>query len=368
MKLTLDQKTFNSNLAWVSKAIPPKPTHPILANVKIEATADAVSLTAFDLSLGIYTNFSAQVEESGTVTIPAKLLSDIVSRLPEGDIDLAVGEDMVTLSSASGRYQIPWLPADEYPQLPTVEGETIVLSSEALLDGLRGTLFATSQDETKQQITGVNLKAGADNLAFAATDGHRLAVVQTEKSADESYQNIDITLTAKALREVEKMVKNGDEVKLIFDDVQAVFECGDRRLVSRKIDATFPAYEQLIPSNFERFLTVDRKDFIGALERIAVIASQKNDIIKCDIKTEKQLITISVEANDVGSGIESIPAQISGEDCTVAFNVKYLMEGLKVLPSDEIQIKLNEPTAPVVINPLGELKMTYLVMPVQLRS
>ncbi|MGB3642209.1 MAG: DNA polymerase III subunit beta, partial [Rivularia sp. (in: cyanobacteria)] len=139
-------------------------------------------------------------------------------------------------------------------------------------------------------------------------------------------------------------------------------------LTSRTLEGQYPAYRQLIPNSFERELTLDRKQFISALERIAVLADQKNNIAKVSIDSESQEITLSVETQEIGSGMESMPAQILGEDIDIAFNIKYLMEGLKALPSAEIQMQLNNNLAPVIFSPVGGIKMIYLAMPVQLRS
>ncbi|XDE61635.1 DNA polymerase III subunit beta [Arthrospira platensis BEA 1257B] len=392
MRLIVEQEQLSSNLSLVSRAIPSRPSHPILSNILVKADADTqqLSLTAFDLSMGINTSFPAQVQQGGVLTLPAKLLNDIVSRLPGGDIqvDDEETEAVVTLTSSSGRYQVRGMVAEEYPDLPSVEGEhSIQLAADSLLEGLKGTLFATDPDETKQVLAGVNLKVGKDTLCFASTDGHRLAVVKVENVRDPNSQepeNLEITIPARALREVERMIVSANSarhsaateeesttppmVTLGFDDTQVVFELGTRRLNSRKLEGAYPAYEQLIPNKFLSQVNVERRTLLAALERIGVLASQKNDIVKCIIDEVNQQISLSVEAADVGNALESMPAQISGEEPKeLAFNVKYLMDGLKVLNSSEIQIQLNAASTPVIINPFGGLKMTYLVMPIQLR-
>ena len=134
------------------------------------------------------------------------------------------------------------------------------------------------------------------------------------------------------------------------------------------MEGQYPAYRQLIPNGFERELTLDRKQLISALERIAVLADQKNNIAKLSIDSESLEITLSVETQEIGSGMESMSAQIKGDDIDIAFNIKYLMEGLKALPSAEIQMQLNNNLAPVIFSPVGGVKMTYLAMPVQLRN
>ena len=412
MKLVCTQSDLSTNLSLVSRAVPSRPTHPVLANVLLTADAQSgqVSLTAFDLSLGIRTSFPGKVITGGEVTLPAKLLNDIVSRLPEGEITLddETGEValVATITSASGHYQVRGMGAEEFPELPIVEkGEAVYyLPTEALIEGLRGSLFATSSDETKQVLSGVHLKVQPvsipDNdydcsLEFAATDGHRLAVVQYEglglglgecdashQSSDASRRSdsspspspspaLDVTVPAKALRELERMLgmrQSTEPLALHFDQGQLVFDWASQRLTSRTLEGQYPAYRQLIPRQFERQITLERRQLLSALERISVLADQKNNIVKFSIDSFNQELALSVEAQDVGSGRESLPAQISGESIEIAFNIKYLMDGLKALPSSEIQMQVNEPLTPVILTPLGSLKMTYLIMPVQIRN
>ena len=384
MKFVCTQHDLNINLALVSRAVSTRPTHPVLANIKIEATADPerIRLTGFDLSLGIQTSFTAQVGEEGTLTLPAKLLNDIVAKLPSGEISLddEAGENLVTITSASGRYQVRGMSAEEFPELPSIEqGETNQLSAAAFIDGLKGSLIACSQDESKQVLTGVYLKVEPERLEFAATDGHRLGIVevyptesQTTQIAAESAQkgSFEVTVPAKALRELEKMlgaIPEGDRLGLQLEQGQVVFGWGDRKLTTRTLEGKYPDYRLLIPRQFQRQITVDRKQLLTALERIAVLSDQSN-LVKFSIDSTKQSLDLSVESQDRGSGRESLTAQISGTNLDIAFNIKYLMDVLKTLPTQEITISLNGPLEPVILTPLGGINMTYLVMPVQLRN
>lgn len=386
MKLVCAQSDLSSNLSLVSRAVPSRPTHPVLANVLLQADAETnqVSLTAFDLSLGIRTSFNADVWQGGAIALPAKLLVDITSRLPEGEITLddesasdgATGEGLiVTLTPKTGQYQLRAMGAEEYPELPLIEDTTaIYLTATALIEGLRGSLFATSGDETKQVLTGVHLTVKQDTLEFAATDGHRLAVVETtnERPLEDNEQQLEVTVPARALRELERMLAHNaaseEPIALYLDQGQVVFAWQNQRLTSRTLEGQYPAYRQLIPRQFERQVTVERRQFLSTLERIAVLADQKNNIVKLTIDSATQELTLSCEAQEMGSGRESMVAEIAGEDIEIAFNVKYLMEGLKALPSSEIQMHINQNLSPVIFTPLGGLKMTYLAMPVQLRS
>jgi DNA polymerase-3 subunit beta len=271
--------------------------------------------------------------------------------------------------------------AEEFPELPQVkEGLAVQLSVEALTQGLGGSLFATSSDETKQVLTGVHLTMQQNSLEFAATDGHRLAVVQTTNQNAEEEEEAEVandaailefTLPARALRELERMVgmrQSSETVLLHFEQGQIVFQGGEHRLTSRTLEGQYPAYRQLIPRQFQRQITIDRRQLLSAVERIAVLADQKNNIVKFSIDSVNEQLSLSVEAQDVGSGRESMPAQVSGESLDIAFNVKYLIDGLKALSTSDIQIQMNTADSPVILTPLGGLKMTYLIMPVQIRG
>lgn len=392
MKLVCTQNDLSTNLSLTSRAVPSRPTHPILANVLLKADVETneVSLTAFDLSLGIRTTFSAEVSRGGTVALPARLLNDITSRLPEGEITLEVSEGLtqstteeplnsegliVTLKPKNGRYQVRAMGGEEFPELPAIpEANVLHITTGALIEGLKGSLFATSGDETKQVLTGVHLTVDEDSLEFAATDGHRLAVVQTTNSSPEADKstNLEVTVPAKALRELERMLTHNtspsEPVAMYFNPGQIVFAWQNQRLTSRTLEGQYPVYRQLIPRQFQREIILQRKEVLSALERIAVLADQKNNLVKFTTDASDNKITLSCESKEVGNALESIAAEISGEDIEIAFNIKYLMEGLKALPSSDIQMQLNTNLTPVIFNPLGGLKMIYLAMPVELRN
>jgi len=393
MKLVCTQSDLNTNLSLVSRAVPARPSHPVLGNVLLIAdeSKQRIRLRGFDLSLGIETSFPAQVTQGGSITLPAKTLGDIISRLPDGEITVTHEEDdtpdddtenggLVTLTSTSGRYQLRSLNAADFPELPTVEdGDSVLLPVESLAEGLRSTLFAASTEETKQVLTGVHVTLGRDAIEFAATDGHRLAVLETPNDRDDDAEantpseGLEVTIPARALRELERMLglrNKEDGVTLHIDAGQVIFELGDDlKLTSRKLEGAYPAYRQLLPTQFTNQVSVDRRKFQSALERIAVLADSRNNVVRCTINQEQQQVQLSVESQDVGSGRESMDATVSSDTpSAVAFNVKYLIDGLKALSSGEITINLNSPTQPVIFTPLSGLKMTYLAMPVQLRD
>ena len=292
MKFVCPQSELNTHLSVVSRAVPSRPSRPVLANVLVTAdeTDQRVSLVGFDESLGITTRFEAAVDVGGILTLPAKLLGDIVARLPNEEISIELEDDEATVlvTCSSGHYQVRGLSAEDYPNLPTIEGGTVSkLSGEALIEGLRGTLFSASADETKQVLTGVHLISSTESLEFAATDGHRLAVVQTEDDqnpvdGDNDGQAMDVTIPGKAMREVERILQSypaTEAIALQFDQTQVIFDMGGQKITTRLLEGQYPNYRQLIPRKFERQMTLDRRQFATALERIAVLAEQKNNII-----------------------------------------------------------------------------------------
>jgi DNA polymerase III subunit beta len=396
MKFTCTQQDLSSNLALVSRAVSARPTHPVLANVMFEADTQSqqVKLVGFDLSLGIQIAFAAQVEEDGTTTIPAKLLNDIVSKLPPGEISMddEAGAEKILLVSSSGKYQVRGMSAEEFPELPLAEeGEARQLPEEALIEGLKGTLVACSQDEHKQILTGVYLKVKSDCLEFAATDGHRLSIVEVARETEVEEESsemeedgevkpaahtngevqFEVTVPARALRELEKMMAHANMeaggLGLHLEQGQVVFECGsDSKLTTRTLEGKYPDYRLLIPKQFQRKVTVDRKKLLSSLERINVLADRTN-LVKVDIDSEHQKVILSVEAQDLGSGEEALDAEVSGANLEIAFNIKYLMDGLKTISTQDIAIHLNGAIEPVILNPVGGTPITYLIMPVQLR-
>ena len=391
MKLVCSQSELNAALQLVSRAVASRPTHPVLANVLLTADAGTgrLSLTGFDLNLGIQTSLTASVETSGAVTLPARLLGEIVSRLSaDSPITLAADDagEQVELTSLSGSYQMRAMPADEFPDLPLVEnGTALRLHAASLVQALRGTLFASSGDEAKQLLTGVHLRFEGRDLEAASTDGHRLAVLSVKDAlqedpnatgdlgADQADDGaLAVTLPARSLREVERLIagwKGGDPVTLFYDRGQVVVLAADQMVTSRTLEGTYPNYRQLIPDGFTRTIDLERRPFMAALERVAVLADQHNNVVRIGTDPAAGLVQISADAQDVGSGSESLPASLAGDAMQIAFNVRYVLDGLKAMEADRIVLQCNAPTTPAILTPADDTTgFTYLVMPVQIRN
>jgi DNA polymerase-3 subunit beta len=256
-------------------------------------------------------------------------------------------------------------------------GTPIQLDPAALVQGLRATLFASSGDESKQLLTGVHLHLDPQGLECAATDGHRLAVLrlphlQEEASTPADGEPFAVTVPARSLRELERLLSgrpSADPLSLFCDRGQVVLLWADQVLTTRSLEGTYPNYRQLIPPSFSRSISLDRRAFTASLERVAVLADQHNNVVKIALEPASGVLTISVDAQDVGSGSEQLPAEMEGEPIAIAFNVRYLLEGLKAISTDRVRLQCNAPTTPAVLSPVGDSSdYTYLVMPVQIRT
>lgn len=391
MKIIVNKQELNTHLSVISRIVPSRPSHPVLGNILISAKEETgqVTLTAFDLSLGAVTKFKAEVREGGEATLHARLFTEIVSRSPDGEITISVEENdepekqtPAYIKTASAQFQISTLPATDFPEIPKISGgEVIKLPVEVLREGIKSVLFAASGDETKQVLTGIHLIKKLDHLEFASTDGHRLAVAQTSIGENEDCgKDISITIPSRTLGELDRILssqKTG-HIFLEADNSQVAFTIADSLtldnqdccvLFGRKLEGSYPSYEQLIPKSFERSLVLDRKQLIRCLEMVSVLNDAKSNLVKLFIDPEDNQLFLSVESPDLGSAKESMPAEmVQGEKLELALSAKYLLEGIKVLSSKDIKVELNNSTHPVIFTPLSGIKVTYLVMPVQIRK
>ena len=385
MEIVCNQNEFNYAIQLVSKAVASRPTHPILANLLLTADqgTNKISLTGFDLNLGIQTSFDATVNKSGAITIPSKLLSEIVNKLPsETPVSLDVDEssDNILIKSDRGSFNIKGIPSEDYPSLPFVEsGTSLNIDPSSFLKALKLTIFASSSDDSKQLLTGVNFTFNLKYLESAATDGHRLAVVliDNKENFDEkedfasNEENLSVTIPTRSLREIEKLVSlrsSENSIKLFYDKGQVVFISSNQIITTRTLEGSYPNYSQLIPDNFTKLFTFNTKKIIESLERIAVLADQQSSVVKIKLN-EKDLALVSADAQDIGNASELVPVSFDFDQFDIAFNVRYLLEGLKVISSENVIFKCNLPTTPAVLVPEDNINsFTYLVMPVQVRS
>jgi len=346
MKAVTCQADLDHALRTIAPAIGTGNSHPILSCCLINAAGGALTITGFNLDLGITCTIPAAVETDGDVALPYRLLSGLVSRF-DGDEALTLADGALTASA--GSYGLAAADAADYPALPVVDAATSELHLSA---GIRACMTAASTDASKAMLQGIHLGNGH----MEATDGHRLMRYPIDLP-----DGLDVVLPASTMRLLQDRV-----CTIAVAKGQAVIDAGDGIVVySRILDGTYPDVAKLIPEQFTSTITADRRRLTRALERVAVIADAHNSVVKIEAVGGTIAITAEADANN-GKELLKVDGTAKG---TWAFNVHYLLDGIKAFkPAESITMHANTATTPVVLTPTGVDSVTYLVMPVQIRS
>ena len=331
----------------MARAVSAKPSHPILGGVLLTAAAGTLTATGYDLELGITSAIEASIETEGSTVVPYRTLLELTSRMEATEaISLAIDGTQLKLTSTSGAYSLAVEDAADYPQLPAVA----VSDDYTDLSALAAVLPAASSDAAKQVLTGVHMHAALGNLRIAATDGHRLSIVNIESTA--LFSAIIPARCLALIKQPAAIAFDNQHVSLTFVDGTTI--------ISRTLAGTYPNVQQLIPETFDYSITINRVQLLNALQRVAVIGTS---VIKLD--AQSKTLTLSAEL-DANSGIESIA--ITGSLPLLAFNPTYLIDGLRSFHSNSVTINANSSVAPVILTNPADLSQTYLIMPVQVKT
>jgi DNA polymerase-3 subunit beta len=376
MELTIDAKDLANVLALPNRAVPSRPSNPVLANLLLKAEGDTLAVTGSDLgAVTITAKASASIAVQGEILLPAKLLTDMVGRM-EGNLALNWDPETsqaIIIAAPGCSYSLSGQPGEEYPLIERAEGQQLTLEASTLAQALEATLVTVSDDESKQILCGVHLQPASDGLEVASTDGHRLSVFPVAQEALEAFT--PVTLPSKGLKALSGHLGKAEGIVTItLDNTIATFDLGDLVFTTRLLEGQYPEYRRLIPTAFAVETLINRQAWIDALSRIMVVASQKQGIIRHQWNDQGQLV---LEADVQGSsGRELVDCEASegqGEDVLgkaknpMAFNGDYLLDGLKAFGSEQVILHTNTPTSPATITAPGSSQV-YLVMPVQIRD
>lgn len=366
LNFTCTRDEFLKGIQAVNRVVASRGPLPILSNVLLSAAGDKLQITATDLEVGIEAKVSAQIESPGSVTLAARQLSEIINKLPNSEIAIKLGDDgaRATVQCQRSRFVLPVLPAEEFPKLPTANLETapVSLLASQLLKGIRQTSFAAAKDD-KSVISGIYLHLFDGQLEIVATDGYRLA---WSRWAMDTVGELKAIVPAKAMGELARLLPaSGQEpvrVGLTSNTVGFLFE--EKYLTSRLIDGQFPQYGQIVPKNFTNQVLVDRGSLLAAVERVSIMASEREaKVLK--MRVYKDEIQLSANAADLGESDEQLPAEYQGEAMQISFNANYLADALKVLDGETVQIQLNGPLAPALLSAVDDPHYSYLLMPIR---
>ncbi len=371
MKLTIERATLLTSLAHVQSVVERRNTIPILSNVLIDANDGALSLTATDMELAIVESTTADVAQNGATTTPAHTLYDIVRKLPDGaQVELALGGDDGRLALTAGRseFALPCLPRDDFPVMADDDLPTrFTLAAEALRRLIDKTRFAVSTEETRYYLNGVYLHAaetgGVAMLRAVATDGHRLALLETPLPEGAAGMP-GVIIPRKAVGELRKLIDETDgEVSVSLSDTKIRFEFDDAVLSSKLIDGTFPEYQRVIPEGNDKVMEVDAKTFAEAVDRVSTISTEKSRSVKLSLSRGQAVLTAT--SPDNGSASEELAVVYDAEDMDIGFNSRYLLEMTSQIEGDEARFALSDAVSPTLVRDASDEAAIYVLMPMR---
>jgi DNA polymerase-3 subunit beta len=377
MKITCKQQDLSRGLSAVSHAVSNRSTLPILSNILLATDQGRLKLSATNLEIGINCWVDAQIQEEGSTTVPAKLLTDLVSRLPQAPIDLTVsdGSNTLNVKGQGSNNNIKGMDASEFPLIPSAEGgePPVMLDAVLLKEMIAEVAFAAADDDTRPVLTGVLVQVSDEKMTFAAADAFRLAV-RTAPLPGDDHPRGDILIPARTLTELARILPTEGTVEMIVtpNRSQVLFHTPNLDLVSRLIEGTFPNFRQIIPKEFTTFAVIDTKEFTEAAKRAELFARDSSNITRIKINpgghegAEPGAVTVEATAEDLGDNTSILSAAVDGPEMQIIFNVKYLSDVLAVVGSQQVRLEVNAPTKPGVIRPVGEHDYTYVIMPMHI--
>jgi len=369
MKFTASRAKLLPKLQEALGVIPTRSTLPILSNLLLETGEGKVKIAATDLDVAIITYSPASISKKGSLSVPAKMVADLVREAPEGDITFSATDNRLEIKLPSGVYKIGGTPAEEYPKLPDVNlNRQVKIDSSELVKMIRRTSFAISNDETRPALNGAFWRANENEMLMVATDGHRLAkyIGRIKKFSGLSGE---VIVPLKVLNLVSRLAgeENG-ETGVIFGDKNIIVNLGDTVISSRLIEGPYPNFEAVIPKDNDKHLLVDKELLSSTLKRVAILSSNLTHQVKFALKKDR--LELSAANSDVGGEAkESIPAEFSGEDMEIGYNANYVQDVLKQIDGQQVDFSFSSATASGMVMPKekkeGE-EYLCLVMPLRL--
>src|SRR5882757_3896840 len=375
LKFRLVRDDFADAVAWVARTLPTRPTVPVLAGVLLTGSDDGLTISGFDYEVSAEVRLAAEIASPGTALVSGRLLSDITKALPNKPVDVQVEGTRVSLVCGSAKFSLPTMAVEDYPTLPTLPEETGALASDVFAEAIGQVAVAAGRDDTLPMLTGIRVEISGQSVVLAATDRFRLAVRELTWSAAGPDVEAAVLVPAKTLSEVAKSGADGAEVHLSLGAGSAVGKDGllgisgnGKRSTTRLLDAEFPKFRQLLPTEHTAVATVGVAELSEAIKRVALVADRG-----AQVRMEF--------SDDVGRAEEDVPVVFAGEPLTIAFNPTYLTDGLGSLHSERVSFGFTTPSRPAVLRPAGDddaqtsgsgpfpaaqTEYVYLLMPVRL--
>ncbi|NCJ15697.1 DNA polymerase III subunit beta [Staphylococcus pseudintermedius] len=374
MEFSIQRDYFITQLNDTLKAISPRATLPILTGIKIDATNEGIVLTGSDSEISIEITIPNQVDgqeiinvvEPGSVVLPGRFFVDIIKKLPGKEVKLSTNEQFQTLiTSAHSEFNLSGLDPDQYPLLPQVSSDdALQLPVKVLKNIIAQTNFAVSTSETRPVLTGVNWLIQQNELLCTATDSHRLAVRKLK--LEEEIEDKNVIIPGKALAELNKiMTDSEDHIDIFFASNQVLFRVGHVNFISRLLEGHYPDTSRLFPENYEIKLGLNNSDFYHAIDRASLLAREGgNNVIK--LSTGDTQIELSSTSPEIGTVKEEVTANdVEGGNLKISFNSKYMMDALKAIDNEEVEVEFFGTMKPFILKPKDDDTVTQLILPIR---
>lgn len=377
MQFEIEASVLKDILSTVIKAVPSRPSHPILGNFLVKVNRSSLTISGFDLSCLISQQVDVLATRNGALCIPAKLFHDLVSKL-NGTISISQQEEdaqgaSIQIKCGKSKTVIRCAPPDDYPELPTHAESSLSVPASILLTAIQSAGYCMAKDETKHNLFGLNITIDDGQLSVAATDGHRMATCTLSVDYEGDY--LSETVPVKIIGAMGTVLKNtsSEEVFLTLSESCSQLMADGLTLQGRILEGEYPKWRNLIPKREDQnlLITASRKTLIQAVETVNVVNDEKNTIVIIEVNPDDQLLIIQSKSAEIGFGTDEVTAQIEGQSGRIAVKTSYFIDALKAINSDEVQILViidkDTTTKPIIVKPLCALDATHMIMPIQLR-
>src|SRR6266478_9772126 len=363
LRITVSKDELVSALGVVSRAVSTRTSVQILSGILVEAQGGELRLAATDMELSPRATVSAQIEGDGAIVLPGKTFADISRLLPAGEVSIEhkPAESVVHVTAGTASYTLHTFNPEDFPRLQELDSvQTFTVDRESLLETIHRVARAASRDESRPVLTGILVSFTGGKLVMAATDSYRLAVKETVLEG--TVPELEAIVPSRALQELARIANSGDTVDVGVHENQVLFSTEGAWLTTRRIDGQFPNYRQLLPEAFEHELTLPRTEILEVVRRASVMIQRATPL---QLRFAEGEITVVARTHEVGESKETLPIGYTGEPLEIGFNADFLRDGLELLDSDDVRVKLISPLRPAVIQGEGD-EFTYLVMPIRL--
>lgn len=376
MKIKSARSELLTGLQRVQGVVERRNTMPILSNILLEAKGSQLDLFATDLEIGIRGSYAAEVIKPGGVTVSARKLFEIIRELPEGPVTIS-SEDgqQVRIEAGQSEFKIVGLPPQEFPAIPTVEGEPLApIDRKALSELIRKTAFAAGDNDARYILNGLMvqffLKDKKRAMRVVGTDGHRLAIlerrIENGKGAGPGQPLTDqiAIVPKKAAMEIKKLLDENEEAPRVgMSKNQLIFQRGTLLLLARLMEGSYPNYQQVIPKENDKRVLVKRAELEGALRRVSILSREKTNAVKFTL--ESGAMTLVASNPDMGEAKETVPVSYTQEELTIGFNARYLLDILAAADGETVALELKDPLSPCLVRDPSDPDYLCVVMPMR---